>query len=285
MLAVPATAVALTARQPDAPSTINVKLNRHHVAYGKSVTIRGTAYPAQPGQPLALESADARSPQWRTVASTTARSDGSFTLVAALKRSGLLRVQDTAGSSSTPRRVTVAAKLELKTHTIAVLAGHFATVRGKLLPEGASRRVRLEGRASDGPWHLLTSDRTGARGGFRLRYSETAGAAWKLRVHFSGDRDNTHTAKAAGPLTVFEPAIASWYYDAGMTACGFHGRYGVANRSLPCGTKVTFRSGARQVTAVVDDRGPFVAGRTWDLGQSTAGALGFVGVGSIWSSR
>ena len=36
--------------------------------------------------------------------------------------------------------------------------------------------------------------------------------------------------------------MASWYYDdAGATACGFHAHYGVANRTLPCGTKVRLR--------------------------------------------
>jgi rare lipoprotein A (peptidoglycan hydrolase) len=46
-----------------------------------------------------------------------------------------------------------------------------------------------------------------------------------------------------------------------------------------------FRNGSREVTATVDDRGPFVGGRTWDLNQNTAAALGFGGVGSVLSSR
>jgi rare lipoprotein A (peptidoglycan hydrolase) len=38
------------------------------------------------------------------------------------------------------------------------------------------------------------------------------------------------------------------------------------------------------VNAVVDDRGPFVGGRDWDLNQNTAAALGFQGVGTVWST-
>ena len=57
-----------------------------------------------------------------------------------------------------------------------------------------------------------------------------------------------------------------------------------ACRMLPCGTQVTFHYGGRTVTAVVDDRGPFVGGREWDLNQNVAGALGFGGVGTVWSS-
>ena len=42
---------------------------------------------------------------------------------------------------------------------------------------------------------------------------------------------------------------------------------GVAHKSLPCGTLITFRNPAngRIVTAPVVDRGPYVAGRQWDL--------------------
>ena len=40
---------------------------------------------------------------------------------------------------------------------------------------------------------------------------------------------------------------------------------GVAHRTLPCGTKVTFRYHGRTVTTRVVDRGPYVSGRTWDM--------------------
>jgi rare lipoprotein A (peptidoglycan hydrolase) len=38
------------------------------------------------------------------------------------------------------------------------------------------------------------------------------------------------------------------------------------------------------VVATVDDRGPFVYGRTYDLDQRTAGALGMWGVATVYSS-
>jgi rare lipoprotein A (peptidoglycan hydrolase) len=107
-----------------------------------------------------------------------------------------------------------------------------------------------------------------------------------LRVLFAGDAANARASRAAGTVTVYQPAVASWYYDAGLaTGCGFNARYGVANKTLPCGTKVQLRYGSRTVMATVDDRGPYVAGRTWDLGQSTRAALGFnAGVGTVWAS-
>ena len=65
----------------------------------------------------------------------------------------------------------------------------------------------------------------------------------------------------------------SWYgpgFYGKRTACGYAlttSLLGVANRTLPCGTKVLFRnpSNGRVVTLTVVDRGPYVSGRDWDL--------------------
>jgi rare lipoprotein A (peptidoglycan hydrolase) len=79
----------------------------------------------------------------------------------------------------------------------------------------------------------------------------------------------------------FQPAIASWYFDAGPTASGAHARYGIANRILPFGTRVQIRYQGAGLTGVVDDRGPWVAGRSFDLNQTTAARLRFSGVAMI----
>ena len=110
-------------------------------------------------------------------------------------------------------------------------------------------------------------------------------AAWPWdTVAASAGAATAITTMAAGNATVFDSTVASWYDDGGNTACGFHAGLGVANRTLPCGTKVAFHYGTRTVTAVVDDRGPYVGDREWDLNQNTAAALGFAGVGTVWSS-
>jgi hypothetical protein len=65
----------------------------------------------------------------------------------------------------------------------------------------------------------------------------------------------------------------SWYgpgFYGNRTACGqalTTALVGVANRTLPCGTKVVFRnpSNGRMATLMVVDRGPYVGGRDWDL--------------------
>ncbi len=56
---------------------------------------------------------------------------------------------------------------------------------------------------------------------------------------------------------------------------------GVANKTLPCGTKVLFQYGSRAIEVRVIDRGPYVAGREWDLTAATAVALHFPGLGPI----
>jgi rare lipoprotein A (peptidoglycan hydrolase) len=115
----------------------------------------------------------------------------------------------------------------------------------------------------------------------RIRVKHRAKVKHRTRVkhHTKGG-----AVSRAGRVTTFRPGLASWYQDAGGTACGFHAHYGVASLSLPCGATVRFAYGGRTVTAVVDDRGPYVGGRTWDLNQNTAAALGMGGVATVWSS-
>lgn len=55
----------------------------------------------------------------------------------------------------------------------------------------------------------------------------------------------------------------------------------VAHRSLPFGTMIEFSYNGLTCTAVVQDRGPYSGGRTFDLGPGTAAALGFSGVGTV----
>ena len=50
--------------------------------------------------------------------------------------------------------------------------------------------------------------------------------------------------------------------------------WGVANKSLPCGTMLTLSHGANVVTVPVVDRGPYVAGRELDLSPRVRSALG-----------
>ena len=94
-----------------------------------------------------------------------------------------------------------------------------------------------------------------------------------------------------GSVTVYRQTSASWYgpgFIGGRTACGgtlSAGVLGVANKTLPCGTKVTFHYGGRTVTARVVDRGPYVTGREWDLTPAVKARLHFPSTGTVWSTR
>jgi hypothetical protein len=180
--------------------------------------------------------------------------------------------------------VDVTAGVRVPDRQIDVLGSQAIKVQGRLLPARAGRRVSLEAHRA-GRWQTLATARTGAAGRFVLRYVSGSAGQERIRVRFSGDPLNGRSTAPAGQVTVYRLAGASWYNDGGNTACGFHARYGVANRTLPCGTTVAFRYNRRSVTATVDDRGPFVGGRDWDLNQNTAAALGFGGVGTVESSQ
>jgi len=55
----------------------------------------------------------------------------------------------------------------------------------------------------------------------------------------------------------------------------------VAHKTLPFGTRIEFQYKGNSCVAVVMDRGPYTAGRVFDLGPGTARALGFSGVGTV----
>ena len=85
-----------------------------------------------------------------------------------------------------------------------------------------------------------------------------------------------------------QASVASVFTDYGLgLACGgVLGReqLGVAHKTAPCGTLITFTYAGRSLTVPVIDRGPYIAGREWDLTGATAAALGFPGLGQIqWS--
>jgi peptidoglycan lytic transglycosylase len=303
LIAIPACAGTLVASQALAAPTKDapqITPRSVHVSYGDDLVARGTAATTDAGHTIVLQFSRRGQSGWRRLSSTTVGAGGAFRLAGTVNQSGVVRAVDTstgtltpfvargtrghAAPASTPVPVDVSARVRVPSRQVALVGGQAVKVRGGVLPGRAGRRVSLQAHRA-GRWQTLSSARTGAAGGFALRYVAGDAGQERIRVKFAGDRLNGHSAASAGQMTVYREAGASWYNDGGNTACGFHARYGVANRTLPCGTTVAFRYNGRSVTATVDDRGPFVGGRDWDLDQTTAGALGFGGVGTVWSSQ
>jgi rare lipoprotein A len=181
------------------------------------------------------------------------------------------------------RRPMRHAHLRVQRGQIATPTGSTVVVHGVLEPGWPGAEVRLE-TLTRRHWRTLAVARTHSGGRFGIPYRvRRPGASW-IRVRFPGGRHARAASASAGRIVALVPTVASWYYDAGSTACGFHATYGVANRTLPCGTKVTLAYGGRTVVATVDDRGPYVYGRSFDLNQNTARYLGMWGVGTVLAS-
>lgn len=168
-----------------------------------------------------------------------------------------------------------------------VLADHTSTIAGVLRPGLAGRTVTLQALGAHG-WSTLARAHTGRAGRFRLRYTPRRAGSEHVRLRFAGDASDPAAHRALGRLNVYRLAEASWYGGGGGLACGGQltsTTMGVANKTLPCGSLVTLRYGARAVRVRVIDRGPYVAGREFDLTEATKRALGFGDTGQVWSTR
>ncbi len=190
-------------------------------------------------------------------------------------------------STAPPPGTPAATALSVRSASLNVLEGRTATVTGTLRPGLAGQIVTLQTLANRG-WRTLTRARTRAKGHFQLRYLATGVGSALVRLHFAGDSLEHASHRRLGRLNVYRTAEASWYGGGGSLACGGEltsATMGVANKTLPCGTLVTLRYGSRTIRVPVIDRGPYVAGREFDLTEATRQALGFGDTGELWSSR
>lgn len=175
-----------------------------------------------------------------------------------------------------------------------VLAGKVARFRGTFSTRDAGRTVIVE-RYDDGAasWMQVASAIVAGDGSYRARWRADVTGQHRTRARL--DSEGAALLAAApeqeAPLTVYPPAVASWYgpglYDR-KTACGLkltRTLLGVAHRKLPCGTEVALTYGGRSITVPVVDRGPFRRGRRWDLTAATAKALGFTFTDRIGALR
>ena len=105
-----------------------------------------------------------------------------------------------------------------------------------------------------------------------------AGLASTGIVDTSTSEALTHSMERAG---------ATWYgpgFYGNRTACGKVLRtttVGVAHKSLPCGTKVTFAYRGNYIVAPVIDRGPYSGGYSFDLTSAASQQLGFDSSGTL----
>lgn len=169
-----------------------------------------------------------------------------------------------------------------------VLVGHAVPVHGVLTPAQGGRAVAVQASGGHG-WKTVARAKTGAQGRFQAKWRPKMDRQYRLRAVVAGPNGASATLK--GGVSVYRPAAASWYGPGLMgqhLACGGTldgGVVGVANKSLPCGSRVRLRYRGRTVVARVVDRGPYVAGRDYDLTPATKSKLGFGSTGTVWASR
>jgi len=169
----------------------------------------------------------------------------------------------------------------------AVLSGQRVVLRGRVRPRG-SHRVRLVVR---GPRGAVAGARSRRNGSFALRWRPRRVGSYRVRAYGRHDKRVRAAVSAARRVTAYRPAGASYYGPGlygGALACGgtlTPGTLGVAHKTLPCGSKVKLRYRRRAITVPVIDRGPYVAGRDFDLTAATRARLHFPSTGVVLASR
>jgi rare lipoprotein A len=189
-----------------------------------------------------------------------------------------------AGALSLVFTATAEADIDVAKKRLHVRSGHRVAVIGKVRPAAASLTAALQMRRR-GAWRTLDRDRTAASGRYvlRARVRRPTSALARVRVR--------RARHPIGRLNVYRWAYASWYGPGlygNPLGCGgtlYAGRIGVAHKSLPCGSRLTLRHRGRTVRVRVIDRGPYVAGREYDLTEATARRLHFRGHGAILTTR
>ena len=168
--------------------------------------------------------------------------------------------------------------------------GRVARFRGSA-PAGRDVVVeRLD--SATGAWTMLARSTAAADGTYSVRWRTSGLGPHRVRAVL--DRDGGAAAAATAPelgITVHRPALATWYgpgFYGRRTACGqrmSRALQGVAHKTLRCGTKVSLLYRGRRITVPVVDRGPYAAGKEWDLTSATATALRFTHTDRVGAVR
>lgn len=302
LLLLPLTAITINvaagpvpAAESAKPSSARLSTSDSTVRPNERVTVRGRFSPVtrqsaggtapDPAtQPVRIQFRALGSQYWRDARATRAGKAGRFKERLKVERSGRLRAISADGRTTRARKITLRsvtrAHVEKRTRV-----GRKATIKGRVAPAGTRRKVTVK----VGGDKLRT--RTTKQGRFKAKWKPSRAGKSRVRVRASGNLVAKGSKAKAGKVTVFRSAEASWYgpglYGNGV-ACGGTlkpSTMGVAHKSLPCGTKLTIRYRGRQVKAKVIDRGPYVAGREFDLTEAVKNKLRMGGVATILVDR
>ncbi|CAN5217622.1 hypothetical protein BH24ACT23_BH24ACT23_01180 [soil metagenome] len=272
------------------------------VRFGDRVTLRGK-FPDSPRTEVRILRRTAKDEELKPVASTTTNDMGVWSARVKPRKTAIWRARlveaeaapedgsvaaaaaPTADRESNARRIRVKSVTNVRPAKRHTVVGHNVKLKGRVLPAGSKRRVKVE----VGSRTIRT--RTNRRGRFAVRWNPSSTGDYKVKARAKRNRDAAGSGDRGGRVTAYRYAHASWYgpgFYGNRTACGqtlTSSTRGVAHKSLPCGTKLRLRYRSRTVTVRVIDRGPYVAGREFDLTRATKDDLGFGSTGTILSSR
>ena len=176
------------------------------------------------------------------------------------------------------------------TVTDAVLLAHQLVFNGTAPSSDAGQTVTIERSGHETRWAWAVTAQASIRsdGSFTATWDTNHIGRFTIRAVLTHPAGGT--AASAWPtvtVTVYRPSIATQYgpgFWGRRTACGEVLRrqtIGVANRTLPCGTRVAIYYGGHTMVVPVIDRGPYANGADWDLTEATGRALGIAGTARI----
>jgi hypothetical protein len=259
----------------------------HTVRFRGPARVSGHISGAQPGDHIALERK--ASAGWVTRKAIELGAGGRFTIrMDHVRRTARYRLEWRASGTSDHRaggifEIKARPKLTLRAAPRDVMKGNDLHLAGHLYPAVPGRKVFVSRRVA-GRWRFMKAARAGD-GSFSVGIRGRAVGHHAVRVRFGGDGDNVR-ATERGAYNVYDPDRATWYgpgFYGHRTACGktlHEDTLGVANRTLPCGTKVSILYRGRTITVPVIDRGPY-SSADWDLTTRTAQRLRFEGSKTI----
>jgi len=278
-----ATTMSITLAAAGADQRAAISASEGVVDFGKQVQLAGSV-PGQPVTGVGLQFRPAGSADWHAVTQTQTDAAGNYTASVRALRSGTYQAVPSSGEPSAPEKVAVRARTTLRAASHNPLAGQSVRLHGRVLPAGRRKVKVLTGSG-------VVPTRTDAHGRYSVRWTPAHAGDFRLRA-LSGANALARSGRShARKVTAFRGALASWYgpglYGNGV-ACGGTlqpDTMGVANKSLPCGTKLTLRYHGRSVQATVIDRGPYAGGREFDLTEAVKNVLHFPGVGTVLVNR
>ena len=283
------TTMAMSA-MADAPApNARIDASQRSVPIGRAVTVRG-AFPGAANAQVEVRYRAQGASNWHTAARDRTGKAGRYSVRVKPRRIATWRAE-LVGTPAAQDRATGAERIAVRSRTVAKIGGRNAmpgdkiNVKGHVTPAGAERRVIV----SVGKDELTT--RAGRDGRFAVAWKAPSTGAYPVDVRAGSNEVATGSRESAGRAFVYRSAAASWYgpglYGNNL-ACGgtlTPGTMGVANKSLPCGTKVHLRYRGSSVTVPVIDRGPYAGNREYDLTEATKSALGFPDVGTVLTTR